>query len=115
MTARVRLLRPKGYSLLDAGNATEGLQQARQHHPDLVIVDIFMPGMSGLELVTHLRAEPDLATIPVLFYTAWYDDYDTRKAMRDDGYAVLAKPVAMSEIVTQIDTILRGRAGQQRP
>jgi DNA-binding response OmpR family regulator len=74
-----------------------------------------MPGMSGLEFVTHLRAEPDLATIPVLFYTAWYDDYDTRKAMRDYGYAVLAKPVAVSEVVTQIDTILRGRAGQERP
>src|SRR2546429_5758373 len=71
-TNRQFLLTLLGYSdhrLLEAANGAEALERVRTERPDLVITDILMPTMDGYEFVRHLRADPDLASLPVIFYT----------------------------------------------
>ena len=100
------ILRSKGYTVLEASCASEALEQLREHHPALIIVDILMPGINGLELVAHIQADPELASTLVLFYTAWYDDARTAQAMRALGYAVLAKPITPREAVRHVQAVL---------
>jgi CheY-like chemotaxis protein len=111
----VTLLSAQGHTVLEADQASTALTQLRQHHPALVIVDISLPGVTGLDSVARLRADPTLAATPVLFYTARYDDTATAPAIRATGSAVLAKPVTPTEVVSQVEAVLRvaslGEAG----
>lgn len=59
-----------GYRIIEATDGVEALEIARAEHPDLVITDIVMPNMGGTELVNCLRADPAVAHIPIIFYTA---------------------------------------------
>src|SRR5204862_255516 len=82
-TNRQFLLTLLGYSdhrLLEAANGADALERVRAERPDLVITDILMPTMDGYEFVRHLRADPDLAPMPVIFYTATYDIIDSKYA-----------------------------------
>jgi len=64
------VLRHAGFHILTAGNALEGILVARSERPDLVISDVVMPEISGIELCQMIRADADLATIPVLLVSA---------------------------------------------
>ena len=81
----VTLLSAQGHTVLEADQASTALAQIRAQHPALVIVDISLPGLTGLDLVAHLRVEPTMAAIPVLFYTARYDDTATAQAIHATG------------------------------
>ena len=61
-----------GHDTLEAKGATEALRLLAQQHPDLVLSDVLMPGMSGFELARAIRADPATRTIPVVFYSAAY-------------------------------------------
>src|SRR5258706_13465383 len=78
----VTLLGYGGHRLLQAATGAEALERVRAEHPDLVITDILMPTMHGYEFVGHLKADPDLAPIPVIFYTATYSEPQA-KALAD--------------------------------
>src|ERR1051325_9683091 len=67
-----QLLRYRDFTVLEASHGAEGLDLARRERPDLVISDIVMPTMDGFELARQLRGGPDLATTPIVFYTASY-------------------------------------------
>ena len=59
-----------GFEVLLAANGTEAIESARQNHPDVVVMDLFMPGMDGIEATRRLRADPALRHLPVIAYTA---------------------------------------------
>jgi PAS domain S-box-containing protein len=83
------LLSHAGFLVLTASNAHEGLEVARREHPDLVISDVVMPGMSGIELCQTIRADADLVTTPVLLVSALDKDTESVvEALRTgaDGY-----------------------------
>lgn len=64
------LLRSWGYEIYEAPNGTEGLEKARQLHPDLIILDVMMPDIDGYEVCQRLREDPEFHTIPIIFVTA---------------------------------------------
>ena len=64
------VLQVKGYATIEAGNAEDGIVLARQHKPDLILMDIQLPGMNGIEAIGVLRADPGTAGIPVAAVTA---------------------------------------------
>ena len=61
-----------GHNTIEASGATEALRVLAHAHPDLVLSDVLMPGMSGFELARAIRADPSTRTIPVVFYSAAY-------------------------------------------
>jgi signal transduction histidine kinase len=96
----IGLLEPLGFQMLEAADGQTGLAQAILHSPDLLIVDLVMPGMNGFELVQQLRQQPNLAKTPILASSASVFEFD-RQTSRQAGFDdFLPKPV-------QVDTLTK--------
>jgi two-component system cell cycle response regulator DivK len=103
-----------GYATREADNAEDGLALARAQRPDLVLMDVQLPGMNGLAALGRLRADPLTADIPVVALTAFAmkDDRDVLLAVGFDAY--LEKPLNVREFPRQIAAVL-GRANGGSP
>src|SRR6267378_1716976 len=96
-----------GHRLLEAANGAEALERVRSERPDLVITDILMPTMDGYEFVGHLKADPDLAPIPVIFYTATYSEPQAKALADSCGVRiVLPKPCDPERILAAVNEAL---------
>ena len=101
------LLGYRGYRLLEASGGREALEAARAEHPDLVITDILMPTMDGFEFVRQLRLEPPTAAVPVIFYTAAYQRWESYPlAEAAGGVHHLDKPADPEVILRAVDEAL---------
>jgi len=102
MTLAVFLLQSAGYTVLSATNAETGLALARDEQPDLVLMDIQLPGMDGLEATALLKKGEATRTIPVIALTAlaMKGDEERIRAAGCDGY--IAKPLAYREFLATI-------------
>jgi two-component system, cell cycle response regulator DivK len=97
-----------GFSVVTAINGHEAVSLARMLHPDLILMDIAMPGMDGLEATADLKADPSFAQTPIVAITA-DSSYDICARARDAGCATLiAKPIFPDELVRRIRLMLTG-------
>jgi two-component system alkaline phosphatase synthesis response regulator PhoP len=103
-------LKKAGYNVLKAENGMEGLRLARKHHPDLILLDIMMPRMTGFEVVAQLREDIELKHVPVLFLTARSDEETEVQGLEVGADDFLPKPISTAKLVARIKTALR-RAG----
>jgi diguanylate cyclase (GGDEF)-like protein/PAS domain S-box-containing protein len=104
------LLHPEGYLTLVAANGEEALAAVALHAPDLVLLDIMMPGMDGYQVASSLKANPATANIPVIMVTA-QSDRDTRLAGLNAGAEeFLTKPVDRAELWIRVRNLLRLKA-----
>ena len=88
------LLETRGYNVLQARDGMEGLRLAREHHPDLIIMDIQLPGVSGLVVAKSIKDDEKLKDIPIIAVTAFALKGDEER-MREGGCAAyLAKPIS---------------------
>ncbi len=106
-----RALKLYDYQVMVANSGTEGLHVARRHRPDLVVLDVVMPGTDGFQVCRQFRGDPLLKDTPILFLTAKSKDEDKIEGFRAGGDDYLAKPFNMQELQLRIKAILR-RAGQ---
>ena len=74
-------------------NAEEGIQLAREHHPDLILMDIRLPGMNGLEATRFIKDDPELNGIPVVALTSYADEEDETEAIDSGCIAFIPKPI----------------------
>ena len=102
----VTLLKAEGHKVLEAIDGEAGLESLRKKHPDLVIIDVNLPAMDGLSVIKEMRADSSIAETPVIFCTAWYDEYATEKAIRSFGYPVISKPISFEHLVKTVDEAL---------
>lgn len=100
------MLAAQGYDVLQASDGALGLDLAHRQHPDLIVMDVQLPGMSGLEVTRNLKAEDDTRDIPVIATTAFAQVEDERQIMASgcDGY--MAKPIAISEFLALIESFI---------
>ena len=82
----------EGYDVASASNGEEGLKQVDEHKPELVILDIMMPGMDGVEACRRIRANPETAHIPVLMFSALSGDDDVERARLAGATHLITKP-----------------------
>jgi len=98
-----------------ANNGYEGLRLAEIEKPDVILLDIIMPGMDGYEVCRTLKNDPKLKTIPVIFVTALKDDKQSRiLALESGADAFLTKPVDESELTAQIRAMFRIKEAEDR-
>jgi two-component system, cell cycle sensor histidine kinase and response regulator CckA len=103
----LQLLEPGGYELLEARNGPEALRIAGEKLPDLILLDVMMPGMDGYEVCRRLRADPQLGEVPVVMVTAM-DDQPSRIAGLDAGADdFISKPFNRAELRARVRTITR--------
>ena len=97
-----------GYETLEACDGEAGVALARERRPDLILMDINLPGIDGVEALARLRADAATAAIPVVALTAYAmkDDRERFLAAGFDGY--LEKPVSVRELPGQLGALIRG-------
>jgi two-component system cell cycle response regulator DivK len=100
------VLAVKGYRLLETETGEDGLRLAREQHPALILMDIQLPGIDGIETLRRLRADPATATIPVVAVTASAMTQDRQKIMVAgfDGYQ--AKPISIRPFLDLVREVL---------
>ena len=108
-------LEDEGYAVLSAQDGPEGLAKARAESPDLITLDINMPGMSGVEVLTTLRRDPDLAQIPVIIITGvngFRELTDHRGVRPPEGF--LQKPIDLPVLISTVQNLLASTTSEQR-
>ena len=101
-----KLLTPAGFEVVDAADGLEGIRRARTDRPDLILVDIAIPGLDGYAVTLRLRAEPGLARVPIVAITA-EGNRDASLAVGCNGF--LQKPIEARSFADTIHGYLRGR------
>jgi DNA-binding NarL/FixJ family response regulator len=109
------LLRLEGFTVHEAMTGPDGLALVRRVRPDIVVCDIQLPGMDGLEVLAALRADPAVAPTPFIFLTARGEKSDIRKGMVTGADDYLVKPVTFDDLLKAIQTRLARFAGYRQP
>jgi two-component system, cell cycle response regulator DivK len=101
-----RRLARKGYQVIMAMDGAEGLQMANYELPDLILMDMSLPGMDGWEATRHLKASPETSQIPVIALTAHAMVGDREKAMEAGCNDYDTKPVEIDRLIGKMESLL---------
>lgn len=106
----LRMLQREGYECIGVQSGQEALKAAKEKAVDVILLDVMMPEMDGLQVCERLRQDPDLLQIPVMLLTA-RDDLDTRTQGMNLGVSeFLTKPINKRELFSRIEAQLHTRA-----
>jgi len=101
-------LKIKGYDVLNVNDGLQALPKAKDYQPDIILLDIMLPGMNGLNILTELKADPQTADIPVIMLTN-YGSEDNVKTALESGAAdyIMKYKILPSELSEKIEVVLR--------
>ena len=100
------LLEAQGYATLQTKDGREALQLAREHRPDLVLMDIQLPEVSGLEVTKWIKEDENLRDIPVIAVTAFAMKGDEEKIRQGGCEAYIAKPISVSDFLKTVQKFI---------
>jgi CheY-like chemotaxis protein len=100
----VIMLEAEGYVVWTAKDGSRGLEQIKQHQPNLIICDVMMPGIDGIEMVRQLRQIPEHQTVPILMITAHGDVRES--AIQAGADRTLGKPFDLDDLITVVRGML---------
>ncbi len=105
VTALEFLFRRSGYEVRLATNGAEALQEVDSFQPDVVLMDVMMPGRSGYEVCQHLREQPELARIKIVMLSAKGSEAEVNKGLSLGADLYVTKPFSTQELVNTIDRL----------
>lgn len=108
-----RLMR-EGYRIWHAEDGITALRLVQTQPPDLILLDIMMPKMTGFEVCTHLKADPKTRDIPVIFMSALFKEEDKAIAFEVGGVDYITKPLHLQEVLVRVKTHLTLQKQQQQ-
>ncbi len=97
------VLEAHGYNVLQAKDGMEGWRMAREHRPDLILMDIQLPDVSGLEVTKWLKDDETLKSIPVIAITAFVMDGDKEKFLEGGCDAYISKPISIPNFLQTVE------------
>ena len=102
-----------GFEVIEARSGEEGVAQARACTPDLILMDLQLPGIDGTQAMRMIKDDPDATDIPIVALTAFAMSEDRERALRSgfDGY--LSKPISVRDLPRQISEFLPERSGDE--
>lgn len=100
------LLEAHGYTTLQTKDGMEALRMARQHRPDLILMDIQLPGISGLEVTKWIKEDEELRSIPVVAVTAFAMKGDEEKIREGGCQDYIAKPISVARFLETVQQFL---------
>ncbi len=109
-----RVLNQAGYSVIAAHNGAQGYTQAQTHHPDLIVTDLMMPQVSGLDLIAMIRQDPSQAGTPIILLTAKANEETRIEGTEIGADAYLAKPFNDRELLAEVRNLMALKANERR-
>jgi len=103
----------EGFTVLVARDGAEGIEVARADQPDLIVSDIMMPKVSGLELVTALKADASTSEIPIILLSAKAQNADVRSGLDAGADDYVTKPFEPLDLVDRVNRLLEARASKR--
>ena len=100
------LLAKRGYTVITAETGTEAFEKAKAERPDLVLMDVVMPGASGFQITRALARDPDTQAIPVVLCTSKGTETDRIWGMRQGARDYLIKPIRPDELLSRIASLM---------
>ncbi|HBV99933.1 MAG TPA: DNA-binding response regulator [Bacteroidetes bacterium] len=100
-------LKKEGFKVYLADNGEKGINLAQKHQPDLVLLDVMMPEMSGFEVCEALRQDADIKRLPIIFLTAKDDEASEVEGLTIGADDYITKPISTVKLVTRIKALLR--------
>jgi two-component system phosphate regulon response regulator PhoB len=107
-------LQQAGYDVLVAGRGDDALRLAKSQRPDLVLLDVMLPGLSGKQVCASIRADPTIATTPIIMLSAKGEEVDRIVGLEVGADDYVTKPFSMREVLLRVQTLIR-RTATQRP
>ncbi|MEP7312799.1 MAG: response regulator [Pseudomonadota bacterium] len=101
-----KALEKGGFRTVTAGDGQEGIRKAREMHPDLIFMDIVMPGMNGYQATRALVNDPDTRTIPIVMVTSKGQETDRIWGLRQGAVDYMVKPVSPDQLVEKAQSTL---------
>lgn len=103
------ILAAEGYDVIEAADGPTGVAVARVEHPALILMDLQLPGLDGLEATRRIRADPALRGVPILAVTAHAMKGDDEKALAAGCDGFVAKPIVVRDFVATVKKFLAGK------
>lgn len=100
------LLEAQGYTILQTRQGIDGLKLAREKNPDLILMDIQLPEISGLEIIKWIKEDEKLKTIPIIAVTAFAMKGDEKKIRESGCEAYISKPISIADFLQTIQNFL---------
>ncbi len=100
-------LKKKDFEVLKAENGQEGIYLTKKNKPDLVLLDIMMPKMDGLEVCERMRMDPETKQIPIIFLTARGDEKTEIEGLDRGADDYITKPISTTKLISRIKAVLR--------
>lgn len=100
-------LQAEGYEVITARNGTEAVEMAKIHNPDLIILDVMMPGKTGFEVCKMLRSLPAFDKTIIIFLTALNDDITEIKGLETGGDDYVTKPISPKVLISRVNALFR--------
>lgn len=101
------VLKIKGYGVLHAEDGISGIEVARREQPDLIFLDIMMPGLDGFQVCRQLKIDPATAAIPIVFLTARGEETDVATGRAAGGDGFIKKPFKTMDVLSLVEQMLR--------
>lgn len=108
------VLSKEGYISIEAKDGETAIEMAKEHEPDLILLDIMMPGMDGFEVIKHLKSDDQLAEVPIIFLSALTETDDKIQGFKYGGVDYITKPFQKEETLARIKTHLKIRFLQKQ-
>lgn len=99
-------IKKSGYEVIEANNGRHALELAKEKNPDIIVLDIMMPEMDGIEACRAIKADPNLKDKPVILLTAKAESQDIEAGMKAGAVEYLTKPFSPKELISKIKNII---------
>ena len=110
---RINLEQTKRYVVREENRALHALASAHEFKPDLILLDVIMPGADGGEIASRIRADNALKHVPVVFLTATVSRHEAAEGKFTGGYLFLPKPVSLKALVECMENVLAAKKHEQ--
>ncbi len=100
------ILERAGYAVLSAEDGESGIQEATSHKPDVILMDVVMPGLNGFQATRQLSKNPETADIPIIMVTTKDQDTDRAWGLRQGAKEYVVKPVKAAELLDKVSSVL---------
>ena len=100
-----QMLELAGHEVFVAGSGEEGIQKTYEIHPDVIIMDLRMHGIGGIEATKAIKKDPELTHIPVIILSAWTSRHNRKRALEAGATHFMTKPVHIKQFIEEINNL----------